>query len=56
MGASDASYGCVFQQEDEDSTTGQPLLSLTGMLAHAMKQEMRVHMLRHPEGNAMSTA
>lgn len=22
MGASDASYGCVFQQEDEDGTTG----------------------------------
>ncbi len=22
MGASDASYGCVFQQEDEDGTAG----------------------------------
>lgn len=24
MGASDASYGCVFQQEDEEGTTGLP--------------------------------
>lgn len=40
MGASDASYGCVFQQEDEDGTTGDPSFpsdsqSLSAFLAPA---------------------
>ncbi|EIE21149.1 hypothetical protein COCSUDRAFT_48294 [Coccomyxa subellipsoidea C-169] len=38
MGASDASYGCVFQQEDEDGTAGvylsKDLMSIAG---HALK-------------------
>ncbi|CAL8469239.1 g8780 [Coccomyxa elongata] len=38
MGASDASYGCVFQQEDEEGTTGvylsKDLMSIAG---HALK-------------------
>ncbi len=28
MGASDPSYSCVFQQEDEEGTTGAPSLWL----------------------------
>ena len=30
MGASDPSYSCVFQQEDEEGTTGAPCLWLPG--------------------------